>query len=74
MARIFNPAILRGNLRRLRVRAGLTQPQLAEQVGVTWSSISGYECGKNVPPLVVLVRLADCLDCKLDELVLYEIR
>ena len=37
------------NLRKLRVRARLTQPQLAAKVGVSPSTIHRWEKGKNIP-------------------------
>ena len=52
-----------------RIRKGLTQLQLAEQVGVGQSAISEIESGDMRPSIPLLVRLADVLDLDLDALV-----
>lgn len=52
-----------------RIRKGLTQLQLAEQVGVGQSAISEIESGDMRPSTPLLVRLADVLDLDLDALV-----
>lgn len=45
-------------LRDLRIRAGLTQKQLGERIGVTKSVISFYELRERTPSPEVLVKLA----------------
>lgn len=45
-------------LRKLRTNAGLTQKQLAEQIGVTKSVISFYELQERTPSPEVLIKLA----------------
>jgi transcriptional regulator with XRE-family HTH domain len=52
-----------------RIRKGLTQFQLAEEVGVVQSAISEIESGNLRPSTMLLVRLADVLDLDLDALV-----
>lgn len=45
-------------IREARLRAGLTQRQLAERAGTTQSSIARWETGGVAPPLETLARLA----------------
>lgn len=45
-------------LKELRINAGLTQKQLATQIGVTKSVISFYELQERTPSPAVLVKLA----------------
>ncbi len=46
---------------RLRLRCGMTQKQLAEQIGTTQSSIARLESGRGKPSLSTLERVADAL-------------
>ena len=46
------------NIKRFRLRSGLSQEQLAERVGKTRSAISQYESGKIVPRMGVIEDLA----------------
>lgn len=45
-------------LKELRLQAGLTQKQLAEQLGITKSVISFYELRERTPSPEILVKLA----------------
>ena len=45
-------------LKELRVQAGLTQKQLAEQIGVTKSVVSFYELRERTPSPEILIKLA----------------
>jgi transcriptional regulator with XRE-family HTH domain len=49
------------NLYRARYAAGLTQGQLAEQVGVSRQMVNQYERGKAVPSPEVAGRIIDVL-------------
>lgn len=46
----------------------MTQAQLAEKSGVTVGLISAYENGRRIPNAYTLWKLADALDCKVDQL------
>jgi predicted nucleotidyltransferase/DNA-binding XRE family transcriptional regulator len=46
-------------LRRARIRAGLSQVELATRAGVTQSVISAYEAGRREPALATLATLVD---------------
>ena len=45
-------------LKELRLQAGLTQKQLADQLGITKSVVSFYELRERTPSPEVLVKLA----------------
>jgi transcriptional regulator with XRE-family HTH domain len=59
--------LLARNLKFLRARQGLTQKQLADQLGVKPPVIGAYEEGRALPPLPVLLKLADFFQVSLDE-------
>jgi putative transcriptional regulator len=52
------PVKIVGRVRDLRARAGLTQEQLAEKVGVTRVTINCLENGVYAPSLELALRLA----------------
>jgi transcriptional regulator with XRE-family HTH domain len=55
-------------LRRLRLKAGMTQEGLAERSGVSVRTIRGFETGERAGPRVATVRLlADALELQPDE-------
>ena len=56
-------------LREARVAAGLTQEQLGFVLGVTKSSVSAWENGRETPGFRVLPKLRTTLKRSLDELV-----
>ncbi|MCI8582706.1 MAG: helix-turn-helix transcriptional regulator [Dorea sp.] len=45
-----------------RKRAGLTQKELGEKLGITYQQIGQYENGKRQPKLETLNKIADALD------------
>lgn len=54
---------------RLRIERGLTQAQLAEQIGVHKNRICDWEKGKFMPRGENLMKLAAALDCSMDVLI-----
>jgi transcriptional regulator with XRE-family HTH domain len=52
----------------LRKNAGLTQRQLADQIGTAWSNVAYWERGASAPPGTALVKLAPALGVSVDEL------
>lgn len=56
------------NLKRLREKAGLTQEELAEELGITRQSVSKWELGINEPDLPTIRALCRILNCSYDEL------
>lgn len=53
---------------RARNRAGLTQAQAAEKLGVDQSAICHWENGHNLPRLRRLKQIADLYGCEVNEL------
>lgn len=52
-----------------RMAAGLTQTQLAEAIKSTQKDISRWENGVRTPKADALKKIADALDCKIDDLI-----
>ena len=50
--------ILDQRIKELRERSGLTQTELAKKMGVTRSSVNGWEMGVSIPSIMKLVELA----------------
>lgn len=59
---------LAGNVRRLRVAAGLTQGQLAEKADMADATISRIERGRLDPSSTLISKLATALKVKADDL------
>ena len=53
----------------LRRKQGLSQEQLAEQIGVSRQAISKWESGQSIPDLDKLILLSEHFQISLDELV-----
>jgi transcriptional regulator with XRE-family HTH domain len=56
------------NLKKLRKDLKLTQEQFAKKIGVTKTSISNYEKGRNLFPLEKLPAVIKALDCSVNDL------
>lgn len=54
--------------RTLRVDGNLSQQELAEQLGISKSTVSLYEHGKREPNLALLEQIADLFDISMDYL------
>lgn len=57
-------------LTKQRKQQGLTQPELAEKIGVTKSNVYVWETGQYLPKLSVLERLARALKVSYEELLI----
>ena len=55
-------------LKELRKEKGLTQEQLAEQMGVARRTVSRWETGANMPDLDLLIELSDLYETDLREI------
>lgn len=55
-------------LQQIRKRVGVSQKELADQLGVFQSAVSQWETGKAIPRGATLLRLAEILGCTVDEL------
>ncbi len=56
-------------LKELRKEKGLTQEQLAEQLGVSGRTISRWETGNNMPDISLLTEIADLFSVSITELI-----
>lgn len=52
----------------LRKKAGITQEQLAEKIGVSRQAIANWEKGDNTPDITKCIALADLYGVSIDEL------
>ena len=57
------------NIRNLRKEKNLKQMDLAQLVGIKSNTLSQYETGERVPNIVILKKLANILECTVDDLV-----
>ncbi len=62
--------ILSDNIRRFRLKRGLTQRELAERLGVSAKTVSKWETGRGVPDTLQLVPLVGALAVSLNQLLL----
>ena len=60
------------HLLQLRKTKGLSQPEIAAAVGISWRCYQNYELGLREPKLSTLIALADFYSISLDELVCRE--
>ena len=56
------------NIRNIRQKKGMLQTELADAVGVTQGTISGWETGYCTPSLSCAQKLASVLGCTIEEL------
>lgn len=52
-------------IKEARERKGLSQTELAERLGVTKATVSGYETGASSPTVSTLQKIAKALDIPL---------
>ena len=57
------------NLRWLRANSGMTQEQVAEQLGVTRQALSSYESGRTRPDIDMLLRMCQVYQTDLEGIV-----
>lgn len=57
------------NLKRLRMSRNLTQEALAEKLQVKRTTVTMWEKGHSAPSVQTLKKIAQLLDCTVDELV-----
>lgn len=58
-------------IKELRKKNDLTQERLADYLGVTYKAVSKWECGKTMPDILLLPKIADAFECSIDELFSY---
>lgn len=57
---------LGNRIKNLRIKKSITQTQLAQRLGVTKATISGYEVGARYPSLDMLIKLAQSFNVSTD--------
>ena len=55
-------------IKEMRKRINMTQGDLADQLSVTQGAVSQWETGLTNPSLETLVKIAEVLNCTVDEL------
>ena len=55
-------------LKKLRMRAGLNQREMAQKLGVDWRTYGSWERGERMINLSQACQCADILDCTVDEI------
>lgn len=60
------------NMRKARIKAGLTIMELARKAGITHSTVIASESGRRNPSLSTVIMLADVLGLSIDEYVGHE--
>lgn len=64
--------MLSKNIKELRTENGLTQSQLAENIGVTQGAVYFWEKGVNEPTAGYLIKMAELFGISVDELLSFE--
>ena len=64
----MNELNLNKNIAELRKAAGLTQEQLANQLGISYQAVSKWENSQSCPDVMLLPRLAEIFDISIDAL------
>jgi transcriptional regulator with XRE-family HTH domain len=59
---------MKNNLRTIRKSKNLTQYELADLTGIGRVNITRYELGTSNVPMKNAIKIADALDCTLDDL------
>ncbi len=57
------------NLIVLRNSLDMTQKDLADKIGVRSNTVSQYELGKREPSIPILKKIAEVLNCTVDDLI-----
>jgi len=56
-------------IKTVRLARGLSQKELAGKVGVDQSAVAQWESGKTAPRFSRLAKIAEVLECSIEELV-----
>ena len=66
--------VLAANILRYRKKSGLSQEELANQLGVTFQAVSKWENARSAPDISFLPIMADIFGCYIDELFSREVK
>lgn len=64
---------LKNKLKEYRQKAGLTQTELAKEIGSSKNTISSIETGQFCPTAYLAALLCAALDCKFEDLFYFDI-
>ncbi len=56
------------NIKKLREQKGITQCELASEIGVTQACIAQWETTNGMPRASLIPKIAKVLNCKIDDL------
>ena len=70
----YTNIVLAANIQKYRKKCGLTQEELANELGVTFQAVSKWENAKTAPDIFFLPTMADLFGCCIDELFSREIK
>lgn len=56
------------NIKSYRLKAGLTQTELAKQMNVHQTAVAQWETGRTAPSTEKLIRLASLFKCSIEDL------
>jgi len=59
---------MKTNLRELRTERGLTQAELAQELGVSRNSVNAIETGRYEPSLSLALRIAELFDLYVEDI------
>ena len=62
--------MLAKQIRILRMKAGMSQLQLAEKLNVSSSAVGMYEQGRRIPSVDIMIMMAQIFDVSLDYLII----
>ena len=65
---VFDMARTGAAISRLRKRAGFTQAELADKLGISYQAVSSWERGASMPDIGKLLDLAACLGTTVDDI------
>lgn len=63
---------MKNRIAELRKARKMTQPQLAEKVGILYQALQVYEYGKQIPSVDTAIKIARALDTTVEELFLID--
>ena len=66
--------VLAANIQKYRKKCGLTQEELAKELGVTFQAVSKWENAKTAPDISFLPTMADLFGCYIDEFFSREVK
>lgn len=70
----FKKAYKPNGIEKYRTIAGMSQKELAEQMGVKQATISSWETGRTEPKAAQWILIADILEAAVSKVMGYEIR